>query len=230
MFSNINFILIILLGLILGSLIDIIIFWLKDKQGFSFKRLFSKEELRKKNRIITVILVSTANALFYGLTYLRFGLSLKGVLLMTLTSTLIVVTAIDFILQEIPNGLNLFILVFSLLSFFVNDIPFWERLIGFVAASLILLILALLTNGFGGGDIKLMAVCGILLGYKLILLALFLGIVIGGIVGAVVLAVKKSKNEEGASMAFGPYLSVAILISALYGDSLIKLYLGLIGF
>lgn len=39
-----KFILILLLGLILGSLIDIIIFWLKDKQGFSFKRLYSKEE------------------------------------------------------------------------------------------------------------------------------------------------------------------------------------------
>lgn len=74
-----------------------------------------------------------------------------------------------------------------------------------------------------------MAVCGVLLGYKLILLSLFLGIVIGGIVGLFVISFRKKKDGEAQAMAFGPYLSVAIMISALYGDSLIKMYLGLIG-
>lgn len=220
---------VLLLGLLIGSLIDIIIFWLRDKQGFSFKKAYSKPELKKKSRIFQIILVSLINSLCYGLTYLKFSLSLKGILLMTLSSTLIIVTAIDFILQEIPNGLNLFILIFSLFSFFIGDIPFWERLVGFVSASLILLILALLTNGFGGGDIKLMAVCGVLLGYKLILLSLFLGIVIGGLAGLVVITFRKKKDGEAQMMAFGPYLSIAIMISALYGDSLINMYLGLIG-
>ena len=87
-------------------------------------------------------------------------------------------------------------------------------MIGFFAVSLFLLLLSLLTRGaaIGGGDIKLMAAAGLLLGWKLIILAF----VIGCIAGSVVHLFRMKVCGAGRMLALGPYLSVGIFIAALW--------------
>ena len=57
-------------------------------------------------------------------------------------------------------------------------------LIGFLCVSVFLLILYYATCGraIGGGDVKPMAVCGLLLGWKLIIFAFLLGCIIGSVI------------------------------------------------
>ena len=57
-----------------------------------------------------------------------------------------------------------------------------ERFIGFFAISVPMFIaIVLIPNAFGGGDIKLLAVCGFFLGWKYVLLGTFFAILIEGV-------------------------------------------------
>ncbi len=70
-----------------------------------------------------------------------------------------------------------------------------------------------------------MAVSGLLLGWKQILLAF----VMGCIIGSVIHIARMKISGQGHMLAFGPYLSIGILISALAGDQMIAWYLSYIG-
>ncbi|MEG0310614.1 MAG: A24 family peptidase, partial [Eubacterium sp.] len=137
------------------------------------------------------------------------------------------IALIDFDTMEIPNALIVVLMVPAILSYFVFLSPlFISRVIGIFCISLPMLIASLfIPNAFGGGDIKLMAVAGFLLGWPCTLMAAFIGIVGAGSVG-IVKMIKKDPNRE---MAFGPYLCFGILVSLLWGLPLIDWYLGIYG-
>ena len=61
------------------------------------------------------------------------------------------------------------------------------------------------------------------LGWKNVTLGFFLGCIIGSIIH---LLLMKLANK-GRQLAFGPYLSVGMVIAMLFGDTLIKWYLRL---
>lgn len=108
----------------------------------------------------------------------------------------------------------------------VSQEVFWlERVIGFISAGGVLLIIAVLTGGLGGGDVKLMAAVGFYLGWKLTLWSMLLASVIGGFAGIMILASGKGKLKT--EIPFGPILVVGIISSVLFGDEMIRWYLGL---
>lgn len=78
-------------------------------------------------------------------------------------------------------------------------------------------------NGIGGGDIKLMAAAGLLLGWKEILLALVIGSVAGSVIHLILMKVQKKDRV----LAFGPYLALGIFFAMLYGNAIITWYLRL---
>ena len=86
-----------------------------------------------------------------------------------------------------------------------------------------MLVIYLVSKGsaIGGGDIKLMASAGLLLGLQLIITAFF----IGCILGAVIQVIRMKIMEEGSVFAMGPYLSAGLIISVLWGKDIISWYL-----
>lgn len=76
----------------------------------------------------------------------------------------------------------------------------------------------------GGGDVKLMGAAGLLLGWKLIILSFLLACIMGSLVHPVLMKVKKLDRR----LAFGPYLSAAMFIALMFGDSFINWYLGIL--
>ena len=76
-------------------------------------------------------------------------------------------------------------------------------------------------RGIGGGDIKLMAAAGLLLGFQGIILALILGCVLGSVIHLLRMKLQDKNNV----LALGPYLSVGIFIAMLYSDKIIGFYL-----
>ena len=165
----------------------------------------------------------------YGILDITANLTLPkvlGLILLYLTAALLfLVSVIDIKTMIIPNGLSLAMLllgIFGLLLF--SDVPWYEHLVGLLCVSLPMLLLTLLIPGaFGGGDIKLMAGAGLLLGWKLTVLAAFLGIIGGGLFGSILLATKKAGRK--AHFAFGPFLCIGIMISAFCGFSMLNGYL-----
>ncbi|MCR4895229.1 MAG: prepilin peptidase [Lachnospiraceae bacterium] len=171
--------------------------------------------------------IEALNGALYVLITVRYGLSIESLLYCFLFSALIALSVIDFRTYEIPIGFNIFILTLGLVRVATDYTDWLQYLIGFLVVSVPLLILYYATGGrgIGGGDVKLMAVCGLLIGWKLILLSLGLGCIIGSIIH--VIRMKASKADR--VLAMGPYLSVGIMIATLWGESMINWYLRLSG-
>ena len=173
-------------------------------------------------------IIELLNGLLYGLIFATLGMNLKSVLTMSLVSALIVIAVIDWRTYEIPFGLNVFIAVLGIAEVVIKLINHdltgaWDNLIGLISVSGFLYILYLVTKGrgIGGGDIKLMAAAGLFLGWKSCILAF----VIGCILGSVIHLIRMKVSKQDHVLAFGPYLSVGILIASLWGDIIIRVYL-----
>lgn len=151
---------------------------------------------------------------------------LRAVLYSALFSLLAVVAVIDWRTFEIPNGLNLAILVLGAVQLAADRADWPEYLIGMCSVSGLFLLLWFLTggNGLGMGDVKLMAAAGLLLGWPRILLAMIAGSVAGAVIH-----LARMRRGAGRKLAFGPYLAAGIWFSALFGERLIAAYLGLFG-
>jgi len=171
--------------------------------------------------------VEAINALAWLLTgFVCGGDLIKTALYCALFSLLMVIAVIDWRTFEIPNGLNLAILVLGIIRL-VTDLGNWKLyLIGMVCVSLFFLIIWLVTGGagIGMGDVKLMGAAGLLVGWKNIVLGMFVGCVIGAVIHII-----RMKRGAGRRLAFGPYLAAGTWLATLFGDAALAWYLGLFG-
>ncbi len=155
-----------------------------------------------------------------------------------LISALIVLTVIDWRHMIIPDGLIIFILVVGVIQLVAEliDASLFENgwldyVIGFFAGGLPLLLIALFCSyvlkkeAFGGGDIKLMAAAGLVIGWKFVITSYIIGIVTGAVFSVILLSTGKKKR--GDVIPFGPFLSLGIAASMFFGNELINWYMGL---
>ena len=82
------------------------------------------------------------------------------------------------------------------------------------------------SKGMGGGDVKLAFLMGLILGWPIILLSLFLSFIFGSIVGIFLILIGKKKM--GSMIPFGPFLIVGTFIGLFWGERLINWYLNII--
>lgn len=168
-------------------------------------------------------LIEAANGMLWLLIIFLRGLNVEGILYCLLASALLVLSIIDFRTYEIPFGINVFIAVLGLVRLFTDLKHWYLYVVGFFLVSGIFLFVLWVTKGkgIGGGDVKLMAAAGLLLGAPKI----FLAMLIGCLLAVVVHPLRMKLSGEGHSLAFGPYLAAGILISALAGEPVIAWYL-----
>lgn len=240
------YIIIFLYGIVIGSFLNVLIYRLPKKEnivttrshcmncGYQLKwydlvPIFSYLVLggrcRKcKTRIsVQYPIIEALNGILYLIVFYKFGMSVDSLLYCLLFSALLTLSVIDFRTYEIPIGINVFILLLGLVRV-ITDWTNWEDyLIGFLAVSVFLYLIYIITHGrgIGGGDVKLMAVCGLVLGWKLILLGFFLGCIIGSICHLIRMKISHADHV----LAMGPYLSVGVMIAALWGSQMINWYL-----
>ncbi|HHU16666.1 MAG TPA: prepilin peptidase [Clostridiales bacterium] len=174
--------------------------------------------------------VELLNALLYLAALYVYGLTLQALFIAILFSVLIIIAFIDFKHLIIPDGLVVFILILSIVNavymVIAHGEPWYTFVIGFFAASVPLFVLGLIyPDGMGGGDIKLMAAVGLFMGWKLILLSLFIGAIYGGIVSLFIIIGKKGSMKT--AIPFGPMLSLGIVTCTLFGEKIISWYLSL---
>lgn len=170
-------------------------------------------------------IIEAVNGGLYVLIFCVNGWEVQSVIYCLMASALLVLSVIDFRTYEIPFGINVFIFILGCINLGLDWADWKNYLVGFFAVSAFLYLLYLLTKGraIGGGDIKLMAAAGMLLGWKKIILAFVLGCILGSVIHLVRMRVTKAEHI----LAMGPYLSAGIFIAALWGDSLIWMYLNL---
>ncbi|MHB1315054.1 MAG: prepilin peptidase [Christensenellales bacterium] len=154
------------------------------------------------------------------------GCSFLSIFIAAYASVLIAVAMIDFDTMTIPNGLLITLIpIAAAVCFIDRDVVIVSRVIGFFSISLPMYLLTfLIKDSFGGGDIKLFAISGFILGWENTLLAAFLSVVLGGAAAFFILAIKKQSKRH---MPFGPYICIACFIAVLWGNRIIHWYLGL---
>ncbi len=170
-------------------------------------------------------LIEAANALFWVIAFARFGLSADGVLAALLCSALLVLWVMDARTQFIPPLTSIFFGCLGVLMLLFNLSDWQSHLLGFVTVAGLLLLLLIVSGGkaIGGGDVKLMAGCGLFLGFAHILLAFILACVLG----AVIHVIRMKFFGAGRTLAMGPYLAGGVAISLFAGDAILQMYLGL---
>lgn len=169
-------------------------------------------------------IIEGANGVIYLIIMAVNGFRMESILYCLMASALLALSVIDFRTYEIPVGFNLFLAGLGVIRL-VLDLEHWsDYVIGFFAVSLFLQILLLATKGraIGGGDVKLMAAAGLLVGWKLIILAFFVGCILGSVIHIIRMKVSHAEHM----LAMGPYLSMGILIAVLYGNQFLDWYFG----
>ena len=170
-------------------------------------------------------IVEATNGVLYLLIFAVCGFELDSIIYCLMASALLVLSVIDWRTYEIPIGINIFILVLGILHIVIDYQNWLDYVIGFFSISIVLLILFYVSGGraIGGGDVKLMAAAGVVIGWKLIILAFF----IGCIVGSIIHLTRMKLSGADKVLAMGPYLAVGIMIATLWGEKLISWYVSM---
>jgi leader peptidase (prepilin peptidase)/N-methyltransferase len=178
-------------------------------------------------------LVEVLNAALYVMVLQRFGVGWHLPFYLAFVSCLVVITFIDLDFQIIPDRITLTGIPVGLLagSLILPD-PFLRMaplgykasVVGALGGFGLFYAVALLSRGgMGGGDIKMMAMIGALMGWKAVLLTTFLGSLAGSVVG-VSLIVFKGKGRK-TKIPFGPFLALGALLTLFWGQEILRLYL-----
>lgn len=233
-------------GVIIGSFLNVCIYRIPEKESIVVVRshcmscgkqlkwydlvpLVSFLVLRGKCRYCKAKLswqypaVEALNGILYGLIVIANGFNAVSILYCLATSALLALAVIDWRTYEIPPSFNIFIGILGIIRLALDFTHWQDYIIGCVSVSGFLLAILLITKGrgMGGGDVKLMAAAGLLLGWKLIILSLGLGCVLGSVIHIVLMRVQ----NKDRMLAFGPYLSLGIYISMVCGNQIIDWYL-----
>lgn len=184
-----------------------------------------------KNRIsIQYPLVELLTGFIFIGLYHVYSLSWEFLGFSILALFLITIAVIDLHSKLILNKLTIPAFLFGIL--FITVFQF-ETLLNHVLAALaaggFLFLLAWIgklcfkKDSMGMGDVKLMMVTGIFMGFPHVFLGLLIGIYIAAIIILAGLLLKKIKL--GDQIPFGPFIALGTLVYLLWGDTLIQWYL-----
>ena len=165
---------------------------------------------------------------------MQFGITLTALVYYIFIITLLVVTFIDIDHRIIPDAISLpGIVFFFLASIVLPTISVVESIIGIFVGGGSLFLVAwlyrLLTHkeGMGGGDIKLLAMIGALLGYQGVLFTIFASSLIGTVTGIFIMVAQRKKDLKLA-VPFGPFLSIGAVLYIFLGRMIIDWYFSLL--
>lgn len=173
----------------------------------------------------TVILLIVSNFFVYYL-----GDNITTYLYTVIVSMLLIVFSIDYRFQLIPDETHIVIAIVGIINLILNIQNWYIYVIGAVVGGAIFWLLGLLAivifkkEGMGFGDVKLMAVLGLVFGFKIILVIALLSFLIGAIVGGTLLLLRKKKTDD--YIPFGPFIVLATLILMVVpADDIIFIYI-----
>ncbi len=165
--------------------------------------------------------------------FARFGITPACAVFFLFTAVLIVVTFIDLDHRIIPDRISLpGIPLFFFLSLLVPGVSFWDALLGILSGGGSLYLVAwgyhaaTGQEGMGGGDIKLLAMIGALIGWQGVLFTIFAGSVLGCTVGLALMM--HTRKTMKLAIPFGPFLSAGALLYVFFGPHLVHWYFNLL--
>jgi leader peptidase (prepilin peptidase)/N-methyltransferase len=238
---------VILIGLVVGSFLNVVVARVPARRSVWRPRsacascgatigwydnipLLSYAILRGRCRACRAIipwrypLIEAATAALFFAVYARFGLGIELVAAAALVAALIAITAIDLEHQLIPDVITLPGIVTGVLANLATGWPaVVDSLLGIVLGGGLFFLIIVATGGMGGGDMKLGAMLGAFLGWKVTLVALFLAVSTGGLFAATILLLGRKGRKD--PIPFGPFLALGGAAALFWGERLVRWYL-----
>lgn len=246
--------LIIIIGLVIGSFLNVCIYRMQKNESISKPRSHCpncKNQLRFWENIpvlsylllggkcskckikisLRYPLVEVLTAIVFGIIYYYYSLSIETILLMTFFSIVIIITFIDIDVQLIPNNL-LIISSLPIIAFiFINQSNLYlSHILGAVLFALIFLIIGYIgkliykVDSMGMGDVKYALVIGLLLGWEKGITAFFITFFSAAIMILIMSLYKKISSRQ--RIPFGPFLSFGCFAAFFWGTDIINWYIG----
>lgn len=182
-------------------------------------------------------LVELCSGLLALLSYLHFGLSPTAMVVYLFCAALLVVSVIDYDFFIIPDvisipGSFIGVALAALNQFYSIFQPpivsgLWDSFLGFMSGAGMLYVISEVylrlrkREGLGLGDVKLLAMTGVLFGPFASLYTIFIGSLLGSVIGIVLLLVQRRGMSH--YIPFGPYLAFATTLYLFTGDRLLTM-------
>jgi len=168
--------------------------------------------------------------LLFLLSYISFGFSLQLIIVLTFISMLIIIVVSDYNYMIISDEVLIFFGIILGLEIFLINGP--NEFVKSIASGILAFVTMFAIKKFGdfifkkesmgGGDIKLMFIFGLVLGYPVAIMSIFVGSIIGLPISLILL----NKNTEHI-IPFGPFLAAGAIILLLLHinlDTILNLY------
>jgi leader peptidase (prepilin peptidase) / N-methyltransferase len=175
-------------------------------------------------------LVELATALVFLGTFLTFG-SFLFLSRLVFACAMLVLLVIDLEHRILPNVITIPGIAVGFAFSLVSPPGWLDSLIGIVAGGGVLLLLSEAyyrvrgEEGLGMGDVKMLAMIGAFLGWKLMLVTLIVSSCLGSIIGLSLIALKKGDMKY--ALPFGTFLAIGAGVAGVAGDALLRWYLSL---
>jgi leader peptidase (prepilin peptidase)/N-methyltransferase len=177
----------------------------------------------------TYPIVELTTAVLFAGGYLIYGWTPLLAVRLLFTCAMIVLFVIDLQHRILPNVITLPGIVVGL-AFSAVLPPGWlASTIGAIVGGGALYLIAEAwyrvrgVEGLGMGDVKMLAMIGAFLGWRLTLVTLMLASFSGSVIGVSLIA--SGRRSMQAALPFGTFLAVGALVAAVYGDTLLAWYL-----
>lgn len=177
-------------------------------------------------------LVELLTGIVFAAIFYKYGFQWVTIEYLIFAWSLIVVSMIDLDLMILPDVFTLSGIVIGLVGAAINpERSFSDACLGVVAGGGFLWAIAYFylllrkEEGMGGGDIKLLAWMGAVLGWTSIPFIVLVSSILGSLVGLVL--AMRSKAGLKSVIPFGPYLALAALLFILDGKRIGLWYIGL---
>lgn len=210
------------------------LYWYDNIPILSYIVLFGKCNFCRKKISLRYPVVELLTASLITALYLKFGVTAQFFVYSAFVCGLIVATFIDMEFREIPDSVSLGGLVAGLVlaplfpALFdtaIRHVGFIRSLAGALVGGGTIYALGVFgkllfkKEAMGGGDVKLMAMIGSILGWKFALLSFFIAPLFGAGVG---LYMKLRTGDE--TIAYGPFLSLAAVITIFFGETILRFF------
>jgi len=240
-----------LFGLAVGSFLNVVIYRIPKRNFFSstssycphchtklkwfelipvFSWIFLGGKCRtcKAKISIRYPLVEISNTALWLLAYAFHGLQVQTILYMIACSVLLVIAFIDTDTGSVPAGLSLTATLIGVISlicsaFIPNGILWWEHLVGGGAMGGILFLTAFVTKerAVDRHDAEVMLGLGLMIGWKLGLVALLFGSIAFGVTFAI-RHVRADRTGEKRDIPLCPAIAVGAFCAILFGGLLLE--------
>jgi len=238
---------VVVFGLVLGSFLNVVIARLPERRSLWAPRsacpgcgapiawydnipLLSFALLRGRCRACAAPipwrypLVEAVTGALFALAWLEFGPTPEFIVATALLAALVAITAIDLRHQIIPDAITLpGILAGVTANVATRHLSWAEVALGILlGGGVFFVIIVVSRGGMGAGDMKLGAMLGAFLGWKIAVFALMVAVVVGG-VSAVALMALGVRNRKDA-IPFGPFLALGGAAALFWGEGVVQWY------